>query len=168
MIEHWKSAIGYPSYEVSDLGRIRSLHRLGRPTKDRQERTIKQRPDKDGYSIISLCENGQETTKRVHFLVALTFVGPFPSLLHEVNHKNFKKEDNRAANLEWLTREENTRHAIAHGRIVQILNQAAVTEIRTRAANGETHRSLAAKFNVCNQHISRIVRGTRRQFNSAS
>lgn len=39
-----------------------------------------------------------------HRLVAIAFLGPPPSPLHTVNHKNRIRSDNRVANLEWASK----------------------------------------------------------------
>lgn len=51
----------------------------------------------------------------VHHLVAAMWIGPAPSDEHEINHKNGIKRDNRKENLEWVTRSENQKHAVATG-----------------------------------------------------
>lgn len=52
----------------------------------------------------------------VHRIVALAFC-PNPMNAPDVNHKNGNKMDNRAENLEWVTRSQNTQHAYATGLI---------------------------------------------------
>ncbi len=52
------------------------------------------------------------TSKYVHRLVAETHV-PNPLKLRDVNHINHNKGDNRAANLEWVTHQDNIKKAHA-------------------------------------------------------
>ena len=55
--------------------------------------------------------------KAIHQLVCLTFNGPPPddSKKYEPNHINGIKNDNRAINLEWMTRSQNVQHAFDSG-----------------------------------------------------
>lgn len=69
---------------------------------------------KDGYLRVVLCENGKPHTKKVHRLVAETFI-PNPCNKPEVNHIDGNKQNNRVTNLEWCTHQENVRHAFATG-----------------------------------------------------
>jgi NUMOD4 motif./HNH endonuclease. len=59
----------------------------------------------NGYPSISIYKNNVGKIMRVHVLVAKTFLG-LPKEKQEVNHKNSIRTDNRASNLEWVTRKE--------------------------------------------------------------
>ena len=110
----WKGVSEYEGlYEVSSSGLVRSLDRTVPHSAYENMKLVgrikKQTVDNQGYSYISLCKNGKCLVKRVHRLVAATFLPK--SHKKEVNHKNGKKSDNRKENLEWCTALENTTHA---------------------------------------------------------
>jgi hypothetical protein len=106
--EVWKPVLQYEGYyEVSNLGRVRSV-RSGRGTK--AGRILNTPPDTDGYPRVRLSRFNKPVDVNVHVLVALTFIGPCPEGL-EVNHKDLKRNNNRASNLEYLTHSENQQHA---------------------------------------------------------
>jgi hypothetical protein len=64
--------------------------------------------DKDGFLCVRLLrDDGQWVVRRVHELVAETFV-PNPDLLPEVRHKDGNLKNNNADNLEWCRPEDNT------------------------------------------------------------
>ncbi|PPS62678.1 NUMOD4 motif-containing HNH endonuclease [Pseudomonas sp. BRM28] len=107
--ERWAPIPGYPGYEASSLGRIRSFIRTRVVGGVRQPRILKQKPNKDGYLLA--CVTRKHRT--VHRLVAMAFLGE--SDLPQVNHLNGIKADNRIENLEWCTISENVRHAIDTG-----------------------------------------------------
>ncbi len=50
----------------------------------------------------------------VHRIIAQMFI-PNPNNLETVNHKNCKRDDNRVENLEWMTLEDNLKHAMEVG-----------------------------------------------------
>ena len=64
-----------------------------------------------GYIVVILYENKMAYHKQVHRLVAEAFI-PNPNNLEQVNHKDGDKANNNACNLEWVTRYENSIHAV--------------------------------------------------------
>lgn len=110
--EIWKDIEGYEGlYQVSNLGRIKSLPRNGTIKK---EKILKSRKDKDGYLLINLCKNNKVTTFKVHRLVGLMFLDN-PNSLPEINHNDGNKENCEVTNLCWTTRSENIKHAYKTG-----------------------------------------------------
>lgn len=59
---------------------------------------------------------GKRKDLYVHRLVAKYFV-PNPDNKKVVNHKNCKRDDNRAENLEWCTTKENVNYAVSLGNL---------------------------------------------------
>jgi len=112
--ERWLPVPGYEgSYEVSSLGRVRSLDRIsasGRPCKGI---VLSQMEAHGGYRQVNLHRAGQ-TTHLVHRLVMLAFVGPAPEGM-EVRHRNGDPADSTLANLAWGTHLENMRDQREHG-----------------------------------------------------
>lgn len=101
-VEEWKQVVGYPMYQVSNLGRIMSFNK-----RYKKPRIVKGITDHDGYQKVYV-SNG-ESFKRmfVHRIVALAFI-PNPNNLPVVNHKDENRQNNRAENLEWCTVRDNT------------------------------------------------------------
>ena len=97
-------------YEITRAGDIRSLH----PKEG--TRAIKPRIDWGGYLAVCLCKRGEAKTKRIHRLVAETFI-PKPVEKPFVNHKDGDKLNNHVRNLEWVTHSENLKHAHENGLI---------------------------------------------------
>jgi len=113
-MEIWKSIKGYEGlYEVSNLGRIKSLERYisSKLNSKRKLKTniLTENIDKRGYKLVVLCNDSNRKTLRIHKLVAITFLDHIPCG-HDliVNHKNCIKTDNRLCNLELITQRENS------------------------------------------------------------
>lgn len=117
MQEIWKSLKGIVEYgdyyEVSNLGRVRSVDRKvnsisgGRTIKGK---ILKQWHDKDGYCRVTLNLNGKKSNYGVHQLVARCFIHNKDNK-PTVNHKDGDKENNSVENLEWFTHKEQVNHA---------------------------------------------------------
>lgn len=107
-MEIWKVIKEYPAYEVSNLGRVRSLPRHAF-TRDYGGIIKKQSNSYNGYLRTALFDNGKRQMKFVHRLVADAFLpNPDPSIYTQINHINEDKTDNRVSNLEWCTPQYNS------------------------------------------------------------
>ena len=120
--EEWRSIEGYEQlYEISSMGRVKSLPRNGTTKK---ERILKLKLTKDKYYEVTLHKNNSPKCIRVHRLVAKAFIDN-PLNKSQVNHKNFDRLDNRVENLEWNTPKENIIHAYYKGnKLKKILDKA--------------------------------------------
>lgn len=111
--EEWRDIKGWEGYyQVSNLGRVRSLDRIielpckrwggymKRPVKSCIRKQKKSRIDK--YVRVILSKNHEEKTYLVHRLVAEAFIPNDNNFLY-INHKDENPANNRADNLEWCT-----------------------------------------------------------------
>lgn len=105
--EIWKDIIGYEGlYQVSSLGRVRSLDRYDSRNCFWEGRILKLYTRKGGYLFVQLHLNGKGKNYLVHRLVAIAFI-PNPDNLPEVNHLDEDKTNNRVENLEFCDRKYN-------------------------------------------------------------
>lgn len=152
----WREIPGRAGYEVSVHGDVRSWRNSSRFwTK------IHPQPDRDGYLRIS----GVGWRMLVHHAVLGAFVGPRPAGM-EGAHLNNRRDDNRLDNLAWTTHLDNIRQKFAHGTMVRgercaaaKLVEADVREIRALWAGGTPTRVLAARYDIRQDHVWRIVSG---------
>ena len=120
MKEIWRDIPGFEGlYQASNLGEIKSLEKevwnahqmIARP-----EKILKPFSDKKGYLRVKLYKSGRNYTKKIHRLIAQTFLSN-PDNKPEVNHEDGNKSNNKVNNLSWATTEENIRHAYKNGLI---------------------------------------------------
>lgn len=110
-IEEWRDVVGYEGkYQVSNLGRVKSLERKNSAGNLRKQRIMKFGKTKDGYLMVTLSKSGKRDTKKVHRLVIESFIG-IDNRKETVNHIDGNKENNTPENLEWSTRKEQLVHA---------------------------------------------------------
>jgi hypothetical protein len=104
-IEIWKDVPNYENYQVSNLGRVKSLSYR----RSCEEKTLKYSISKCGYKGVVLCKFGKTKSFKIHKLVAMAFLNHKPCGYElVVNHKDFNKLNNRLDNLEIVTTRENT------------------------------------------------------------
>lgn len=127
MIEVWKDISGYEGiYQVSNLGRVKSLPRTHKCYADRmyvtKERILKVHPNSQGYLRVPLKNGHKEERRFVHRLVAEAFI-PNPYNKTDVNHIDCVPTNNNAENLEWTTHSENMLWAVKCGRFEHLKEQ---------------------------------------------
>lgn len=134
-VEIWKPVVGYEGlYEVSSMGRVRSLDRrisyISRTQEGKEYTTththksklMKQHNNHFGYKVIALCMDGKYRTYMVHRLVAEAFI-PNPNNYPVVNHKDENKQNNCVENLEWCTQQYNINYGNGNIRRIDTRNQ---------------------------------------------
>lgn len=103
--EIWKPVKDYPNYQISNLGRVKSLNY----NRSGEEKILKSCTNDYGYYQVSLSRNGKNKTCKIHRLVAEAFI-PNPNNLPQVNHKDEDKNNNTPNNLEWCTAKYNSNY----------------------------------------------------------
>lgn len=119
--ENWKDICGFPSYQVSSLGRVRALgkyvnsHRGETKFKKFYKGRIKTKKiDGCGYCFTDLWINGKMKQFKIHRLVGEAFIN-HPDCFKQINHKDGNKLNNNVSNLEFVTAKENIHHAEING-----------------------------------------------------
>lgn len=100
-------------YQVSNLGRVRSLAKIIYRSNGRmqtwRERILRPGIKDTGYYHVQLCRNKIHYDKKVHQLVAITFLNHIPrGLSLVVNHIDGNKLNNKLLNIEIVTTRQNT------------------------------------------------------------
>ena len=170
--EVWKPTrkIGY---EVSNLGRVRSLDRIivtktGKKCLAGRILKCGKAGSRRSYWMVML---GKDTPANVHDLVATAFLGPKPSPKHEVGHEDNDGLNNIWTNLKWVTRKQNMEHCVDSGRArggslkgeanknSKITRQIALEIREHRNVLKWSLRGVANKFFVSVPLVSKIARG---------
>lgn len=133
----------------------------------RNGREISQRSNNRGYNIVTLSTNGIVNTRYVHRLVCEAFYGPCPTG-RECAHLNGDRQDNRADNLQWVTKQENESHKETHGTRLHgelapnaKLTAAIVNEARNRVRNGERMDAVALSYGINDRVMADAISGRR-------
>lgn len=113
--EEWRDIVGYEGlYQVSNLGRVKSMPRLHRYahgeylSKKKILSPRKVGKDREYLSVVLYNGKGKKQYK-IHRLVAEAFV-PNPQKHKEINHIDENKGNNVASNLEWCSRSYNVNY----------------------------------------------------------
>ena len=163
-MEIWRSIEGYEGfYEVSNMGRVRSVDRVVGNRKY-AGKILSLRTAKSGYRNITLSKKGVERTFRVHRLVAQAFI-PNPDNLPEVNHKNPIRlgGTDEATNLNWCTRMENLNEELAKIARKEVHCTPVVVFTLEGERVGEYKSIKECEKELSISNVSLVIRGIRRQ-----
>lgn len=115
-VEQWRAVPGYPGYEASSLGRIRSYRRVG------TNRTLSETPrilvpavNRCGYLRLTVCREDKYRCRFVHTLVLEAFVGPCPAGMEACHSPDPTPSNCALSNLRWATKSDNARDKRTHG-----------------------------------------------------
>lgn len=168
MDEIWKPIVGYEGfYEVSNLGRVRSLDRVINGRLRRGKLLSNKKTNGNGYRICTLCKDNLQINHYVHRLVAGAFCfREDPSFI--VNHIDSNIKNNKSDNLEWISAFDNVHHYIKKGRKTDQgvnspntkLTEVDLERIRFLLKNTKLKQNeIAKQFGVAQTTISRIKLG---------
>jgi hypothetical protein len=136
--ETWKPIPEYEEfYSVSDCGNVRRDAIGG---SSRPGRILKPVKLNNGYLVVTLCKNGTRKIKSIHRLVAMTFLKKRANA-PQVNHKDGIKINNQVGNLEYVTHQENSQHAVKLGLTASGLRHGKYTKpesIKRGSAHGRS------------------------------
>ena len=175
MDEVWVPAIGFEKhYEVSNLGKVRSLDRLAKNSRGDGYRIWKGRElslnlkNNRKYINCKLSVDGKTYTRQLHWLILASFKLKPSAEKYHVNHIDGDKRNNRLDNLEWVTPQENIRHAVETGlhkpakgsnNGLSKLNEETVLSIKKDMALGFLNVEIAKKYNITFKMVSDIKTG---------
>ena len=167
--EEWRAVPGYYGlYEVSSLGRVKSLARKREGDGKLIPERIIEGNTSLPYKRCFLSKDGKTKTYYIHRLVAFAFLGNYTEDGLEVAHNNGNPLDNRVENLRWTTSKDNAADKVKHGTINKGVRHgcAKLTEMDVKVARflrseGFTLQAIADKLNISNSHTYQIVSGSR-------
>lgn len=162
MNEEWKSLKGLVEfgdyYEVSNLGRVRSIDRYVNTAKGKRivkGKILAPRKLPSGYLRVHFSSDSIHKEYRIHRLVAIAFI-PNPHNLPEVNHIDECKENNCVDNLEWLSKIDNIRYS--QNKPIRVFNKQTHKLIGTYPSITEASQELG----ILATHITRVLKRKRK------
>ena len=166
--EKWQPCPGYEeSYQVSNLGKVRSIDRFHFKRRGRiKGKTLIQNLNKKGYPEVKLWKNNKQEARNPHRLVALAFI-PNPNNLPQVNHIDGDKLNNHVSNLEWISNSDNMRHAYKLGLKCSKgennsnckITDIQVTQIKLIYNTGKSSKYISEELNVKLHIVRQIISG---------
>lgn len=155
-IEEWRDIKKFKGiYQVSNLGRIKSLYGWNGHNIIKRDKILKQSIQKLKYDykrwVIKL--NGK--TYKVHKLVAEAFI-PNPYNYKIVNHKDCNPLNNKVKNLEWCSQKHNIQEAIKNHRNKRY-NYFDKDYAISLYKQGYTSKYISDKLNIKTDAIKNLV-----------
>ena len=146
-------------YQASADGLIQSIKRTVFSKrhggyKELKSKVLKTQLTHNGYEMICLSKSNDKYTKRVHRLIAETFLGKCPNGM-VVHHKDHNKLNNDISNLEYVSKQKNTQEY--YKTIGKSCGSVPINDIPViidRVANGMEIYKIADEYNVSRNDIA--------------
>ena len=148
--EEWRPVKGYEGlYEVSNLGRVKTLQRVyhcGNHHSYRMvdEHIMKPVKIKGGYLRIALSNGCKRSSHLIHRLVAEAFIQN-PDNLPTINHKDCNPSNNFVDNLEWCSQQYNNRYG------------DRIEKVRKKTLNHPKRSKIVLQFNLEGEYINKFL-----------
>jgi len=154
--ETWRELPDYEGlYLISNKGRVKSCSRQKNSNSKfayiSKEKVLKPSVSKDGYLNVFLCKDGKSKSFAIHRLVAIAFI-PNGGKLSDVNHKDENKLNNSVENLEWCTKEYNTKYGTRTQRVSKRISQFTTDGEFVRTFNSVKEASRTLHIGSSNIH----------------
>ena len=152
--EIWKPLVYHGEYfgdthEISNMGRLRSV---------KTNKILKQTINHEGYLTTTISRGRKRgICIRIHRAVAENFVDGDKTLV--INHKDLNKLNNCWDNLEFVTSQENTLHAVKNGALNTKLKECDLDSIWEMRQCGATYHEIAEAYGVCVDTIYLFLNG---------
>lgn len=144
--EVWRDIPGFEGYyQVSNLGRVKSLIGWNGHGYINRERIIKPSLTSTGYYKVDLKKNGKRKVYKLHRAIAQAFI-PNPQGKPFINHIDGNPLNNDISNLEWCTNQENIQHGYKLGLIPSTMEHHA--DFIRRYKDGETAKQIAESYGI--------------------
>ena len=159
--ERWAPIVGFEGfYEVSSLGRVRSL-----PVGRHLGKIRSQDLDPDGYPQLHITGNGKRLTVKVHQQVLRAFVGDCPRGC-QACHGDGNRANARLANLRWDTLSANMDDQKRHGTFVvgsrngnSKYTRTDLDRVKELRRQGRTVKQIRLVTGISLSHVKRIIDG---------
>jgi len=159
----WKRIEGWPDYEISNYGQVKSWRKWNKAPIPRYLKPIKYKSGYRGFSLETKYKKSKQFY--AHRLVLLAFGGESPEGT-ECCHGDGVKNHNHIKNLRWGTRSENQLDRRRHGTELvgekhysSKLKEWQVLEILEKYNNGGKIFLLADEYSVARPTIAHIING---------
>lgn len=162
MSETWRQIPGFEGrYEVSDLGRVRSVDREVETSNGQVRRysgVVLSPGRQNDFGHVTVMLGREGGSRCVHELVLLAFVGPAPEG-HECRHLDGNGSNNKLSNLSWGTKSQNGKDVTRLKRRKFTYEQA--DEMRQMKKDGRLLREIAEEYGCSVSLVHQIVTGFR-------
>jgi len=140
MEEIWKDIDGFNDYQVSNLGRVKSL-------KFGKEKILNGSNAGKGYRMVIIRNKDEKLIQLIHRLVLSTF-DRLPKNNEECDHIDRNRLNNRIDNLRWVTRTQNMINRKSYG---EIDKYKGVSKLNRKRPNGEVYFYITSQITINNK-----------------
>jgi len=159
-MEKWADIKGYEGlYQVSTKGKIRSLRFINNVVNKERIKELKLYKSKQNRVYVTFKKKGNRKTSLVHRLVAMAFI-PNNCNKPEVNHIDGNPSNNNVENLEWVTKQENCKHAYVNNLFtLKEYNKKIAKKVICDGIEYPNSYALAKKLKVSVCSVRNVLKG---------